>query len=345
MTALAHVVAPHRRVAFPGAARSLILRDESLPWTMPGSGRIGSTARLRYRLHGRSDGPLIVVLGGISANRQVQCWWRDLYGSGRAFDPRQVRILSVDWLDQACVSDQAPSTDIQADALAAVLDHLGLPGIDLLVGASFGAMVGLAFAARHPRRIGRLLAISGADRALPSATARRHVQREIIRLGLDCDQPARAVALARSLAMTTYRPDELIDQRFARAEPDQVLDELGAYLAHVGRGFSENFSPERYLQLSEALDRHQVDPRRLRCPVDLVAVDSDQLVPARQLAGLAQRLGSRCRLHRLSSDYGHDAFLKEPAFFNTLIADLTAELTDELIAGRLPNPLASEVAA
>ncbi len=306
----------------PGPSSATIFRDEAIRRMMPGAKAGAGSVVIRFRLHGASRGPVVVALGGISANRQVQCWWRSLYGDHSCLDPHQLQILGMDWLDHAGDPVDGISTANQADALAMVLDHLELSRADLIIGASYGAMVGLAFAQRHPARSGHLVAISGADRSRPFSTALRHIQREIVKFGLESGQSARGVALARALALTTYRPAALFDQRFATALPEQALSGLTSYLAHAGRSFSENFDAERYQRLSDSVDRHHVDPDQIRIPVDLVAVDSDQLVPAAQITALARQLCARCCLHTIESDYGHDAFLKEPEIFNALLGEL-----------------------
>ncbi len=301
------------------AAKDLALCDDHFDWALPDQPECRVT--IHYRLHGPRTAPVVAVLGGISGNRQVQCWWRDLYGSERAFDPGRTRILSVDWIGHG----NAVSTATQADALAAVLDHLAIDTLAVLVGASYGAMVGLSFAQRHGKRLQRLLAISGADRARPCNTALRYIQREILRLGVDTGQSSRAVALARALALTNYRPGKLFDQRFSAPSAADTLGQVSSYLDHVGRCFSDNFTAEHYASLSASLDLHQVDVEQVRCPVDLVAVDSDELVAPEQIEALAARLPIPARLHRVQSVYGHDAFLKEADCFNRLVTRVLAE--------------------
>lgn len=274
---------------------------------------------LRYRMHGPAGAPVVVAMGGISADREVDRWWRDLYGRGRGLDPGAHRLVSMDWPAGFRAGGAAVTTRQQARALACVLDRLGIGRAAVLVGASYGAMVGLAFAAHYGDRVDRLVAISGAHRAHPMATARRHLQREIVRFGLKAKQPVQALVLARALAMTTYRPAALFAERFTRPRPEQTLAAIAGYLRHTGEAFCEHFDPHRYLCLSESMDVHCVDPKRVHCPVDLVAVDSDELVPVWQLRSLTGAIGLHCRLHEIRSAYGHDAFLKEPDQFNEIL--------------------------
>lgn len=273
---------------------------------------------VRYRLIGRPGAPVLLTLGGISADRCMDQWWADLLGPGRAFDPDRFRLLGMDWLSRS--DGRAVHSSDQALALARLLDELGIVRVHDFVGASYGAMVGLAFAARFPQRIGRLVAISGPHQSHPMSTARRLVQRDILRLAAECNAPERGVALARALALTTYRPAQLFKQRFDQASAQARLDELHGYLRHVGVAFAGRFDLARYLSLSESMDLHEVDPARVCCETHLVAVDSDELVPEAQLEDLAAGLGGPGRLHRVRSVYGHDAFLKEPDVFNRLIS-------------------------
>jgi len=264
---------------------------------------------IRYRCLGGDHPTTIVALGGISADCRVDAWWSPLVGTGRAVDPNRLRVVSVDWIVPRTV-DEPATTAIQADALTAVIDHLGIDRVDVFVGASFGAMVGLAFAARRPDRIGRLVAISGAHRSTPSATAGRVLQRAIVTAGLHRGDAVGGVALARALALTRYRPDALYDRRFDDDDPTARIHALEGYLNVNGMRFARGFDARRYLALSTALDLHQVDPAAVRCPVDLIGAESDRLVPLAQLRMLREAIGSNARLIVIESGFGHDAFLK-----------------------------------
>ena len=277
---------------------------------------------VRYLWCGAPDAPTVIVQGGISANRDVTApagaepgWWQALVAEGAAIDLARFRVLAIDWLVPAELGAGTISSEDQADALAALLDALGVARAHAFVGSSYGAMVALAFAARHPQRAERLVLLAGAHRAHPLATAQRSVQRGIVRLGQSSGQLDEALALARQLAMTTYRGSAEFGRRFA-GEPEWRGDRfhfpVEDYLEHQGRRFVERFDAERFLALSESIDLHDVAPEQVPLPATLIGFPSDRLVPLADLCELQRRLRGPAVLEVVESPYGHDAFLKEP---------------------------------
>ena len=265
--------------------------------------------RIRWSLHGPESAPWVVVQGGISADREVAAdasagapgWWSGIVGPGLAIDSRD-----------------------QAEAIAALLDAFEVRCVRAFVGASYGAMVGLAFAALHPCRLARLVAISGAHRAHPLSIALRNLQRGIVRLATDAGDARAGLDLARRLAMTTYRSEREFAERcggepafcggrYRFAEED--------WLAAVGARFAERFDPERFLSLSESIDLHRVDPGEVRVPTALVGIPGDRVVPLADLCELQRACGAPATLHVIDSRYGHDAFLKEPIAIGNLLRE------------------------
>ena len=271
----------------------------------------------RSELIGGVTLPVVVVLGGISATRHVAShpadqrpgWWDPLVGRGRAVDLERFRVLGVDW-----EAGPRAGTAEQAEALACALDDAGIDAVHAIVGASFGGMVALAFGARFPQRAGRLVLISAAHETHPMATAVRAIQRRIVRLGVAHGCEGDALALARALAMTTYRTAEEFAGRFENQPgpaPEGVRFPVEDYLDACGERFAAGFSSARYLALSEAIDLHRVEPEAVQVPAHLLAISSDTLVPVWQMRSLHLRLGAPAALTELESAFGHDAFLKE----------------------------------
>jgi homoserine O-acetyltransferase len=277
---------------------------------------------VRYLWCGAPDAPTVIVQGGISADRDVTApadaapgWWQELVGEGAAIDLAGFRVLAIDWLTPAELGAATISSEDQADALAALLDALGIARAHAFVGSSYGAMVALAFAARHPQRVERLVLLAGAHRAHPLSTAQRSVQRGIVRLGQKNGRLDEALALARQLAMTTYRGSAEFGRRFAGAPEwrgDRFHFPVEDYLEHQGRRFVERFDAERFLALSESIDLHDVAPEQVPLPATLIGFPSDRLVPLADLCELQRRLRGPATLEVVESPYGHDAFLKEP---------------------------------
>lgn len=300
---------------------------------------------LRFEAIGDAGLPTVLVAGGISADRHVAAsepfdtpgWWDAQVGVGAALDPRAYRILAFDWVGADGTLDAVLDPADQADAIAALLDALGIACLGGFVGSSYGAMVGLQFAARHGARLQHLVAISGAHRAHPFASAWRALQRQAVALGaLQCDE-RHGLALARQLAILSYRTPEEFDARFEAARVVHGRVRVGAedYLDHCGAKFVANSSPTAFLRLSESLDLQAIAPEAIDVPVTVVAVAEDRLVPLADAYELVERLArGRCRqaprLRVLHSQFGHDAFLKE--------TDAIAGVLREAFAQRVEVP-------
>jgi len=304
---------------------------------------------MAHELVGPAGAPIVVALGGISADRHVvasetnaaQGWWEPVVGPGGGVDTTRFRVLGVDFLDGGRDGSGRPARTVtthdQADALARVLDRLGEARVHAIVGASYGGMVALAFAERYPERLERLVVVSAAHESHPMSTALRAMQRRVVELGLETGRTADALAIARGIAMTTYRTAREFGERFgpdaAGADAEESEFPVERYLAHCGERFAERFRAERFLALSLSADLHRVDPAALRTPTVLVAAEGDTLVPETQLAELAARAGGPTRLLRVPTRYGHDAFLTEPTKIGRILAAaLRAGVTSEVSA-------------
>ena len=288
----------------------------SLPYVLP-----------RHEITGPGAAPVVLVLGGISStchvtsseSRQEPGWWEDVVGHGRAIDTNEYRALGVEFLDGGRGLDGRPrrvvTTHDQADAIATLLDRLEVARVHAIVGASYGGMVGLAFAERYPERLDRLIVTGAADVSHPLTTALRAIQRRIVSFGLETGRSRDTLILARALATTTYRSAREFEERFGG---DLVGSEsvsafaVEDYLLHNGERFASICTPERFLALSLSADLHRVRAEDIVVPTLLIAAEGDTLVPEAHAEALARRIGARCKLVRMPARTGHDAFLAEP---------------------------------
>jgi len=308
------------------------------PMSLHHGGELDSIT-IGWRLAGPEGAPLVVAQGGISAHRRVYSlttpadgWWREIVGPGLALPSQNYRVLSFDYLGGSGATTgpngaarfPSISTYDQAEILERLFVALELPRARAFIGASYGAMVGLAFASRYPSRLERLLTISGAHRAHPMATAWRSVQRRIVEFAADQGQAAAGMTLARALAMTTYRSADEFAARFA-AEPrladGRFVFPVEDYLQSRGAAYAARYAAESFLTLSESIDLHRLEPETVKVPVVAVAIAEDQLVPLTDMRELVERL-PEAQLLEWSSHYGHDAFLKEANQLRALFARL-----------------------
>lgn len=121
-------------------------------------------------------------------------WWEKFIGPGKALDTDQFFIICTNVLG-GCYGSTGPSsidpttgTEYATNfpvisifdmvqAQFRLLDHLGVDKLYASVGSSMGAMQSLAAGWLHPKRVGKIVSISGTARSTPSSIAMRFAQR------------------------------------------------------------------------------------------------------------------------------------------------------------------------
>jgi homoserine O-acetyltransferase len=294
-----------------------------------------------YRHDGPPPGaaPQVVVVHALTGSPDAAGdWWEPLIGPGRALDTDRYGVLCVNLLggrygttgptsiDPRTGVPFGPdfpsvSTRDQARAQWAVLDALGIDRVELVVGGSLGGMVALEIALARPRAVRHVMPIAAPAATGPLAVAWNHLQIELVEhLGL------RGLALARQLAMTTYRSEADFDERFGRErEPDGRLS-IVSYLEYQGRKLIDRFDPATYRVLARAMDRHDIGDGRGGVDAALavlsgtgmrltgVGIQDDILYGPHQVHALvdaAIAAGVTAGYRQIHSTKGHDAFLVE----------------------------------
>lgn len=276
---------------------------------------------VRLRRFGAVDGPQVLALGGISAGLDVcgpNGWWRETFVDQGGVDLDRFGVIGLDFSPTGDRRVRLAPRD-QARLILIALDRLGIARLHAFVGASYGGLVGLALAALAPSRIERLCVISAAHRQSAQSQAWRGVQRRIVEFGLRHKDAAGGLALARQLAMITYRTSGEFEQRFGAGVDAEGRGAVDRYLESRGEAYAEIASPRRWLTLSESIDRAVVDPADIHTPTTLAGCIDDELVPVELMRELAQRLPRLTEYHTFPSPFGHDAFLKEPARIAAII--------------------------
>jgi homoserine O-acetyltransferase len=226
-------------------------------------------------------------------------------------------------------------------------------------------MQALSWAVDFPERVERCIAI-GAAPLSAMGLALNHLQRQAIRndpawraghYALN-QQPVAGLALARAIALCSYKSAELFSDRFARRpdrsgeDPQMSLTaryDVAGYLDYQGSIFTPRFDANSYLVLSKAMDTFDLTQgdrfsletalRRIRARLLLVGISSDWLFPSsdvRALAWAAWAVGVKGNYAELTSSHGHDGFLAEAAQLAPIIkAHLEEEQATFAVAGRL----------
>ncbi len=314
-------------------------------WSLPESfalhyGDPLPSPKVAFRVVGPKDGPLIVVLGGISAHRIVsgaaEGWWPEMVGPNLGVDTRRFRVLGMDYIGGRGMSSTPEvggkfppiSSYDQAAALHQILRHLHVKSVHAMVGASYGGMVSLCFAERYPSFVRHIVVLSAADKAQVLSTAWRSVQRQIVREAIARGDGGTGLKLARALAMATYRSAVEFSLRFGGAAvrtADGFRFPVEDYLFARGDDYVQKYRAESFLTLSESIDLHQMDATVVQTPATLIAVREDQLVPFNDMQALSARLNGPRQLIEINSIFGHDAFLKESAALTPIIKQALAE--------------------
>jgi 4,5:9,10-diseco-3-hydroxy-5,9,17-trioxoandrosta-1(10),2-diene-4-oate hydrolase len=196
-----------------------------------------------------------------------------------------------------------------ADALAGLLDELGLDRVDL-VGNSLGGGTAVRFALRHPGRAGRLVLMGPGGLSLnvfaPDPT--EGVKRLAAFGAPPGPSRAKLAAFLRTLVFDqSLITDELIDERFEAAADPAAMRAM----REMGASFTD---PQRYEEGLLWRDAH-----RLRNEVLLVWGREDRVNPL-DGALVALKLIRGARLH-VFGRCGHWAHLEKFDEFNRLAID------------------------
>ena len=281
----------------------------------------------------------VVVCHALTGSSDVSAWWSGFVGEGLALDPSRDFVVCSNVIG-SCYGTTGPGVpewegifgarpDLrsvtirdQVDVQRRWLARLGVRRIRLVIGGSMGGMQALEWALLAPDMVDAIavLAAPAAHHAwaLALSTAQRHA------IFADASWPqgaaARGMAVARMIAMCSYRSASSFESRFGRMTADGEFD-VSRWLQRHGDRLVERFNARTYVALSHALDSHDVGRDRggvaaalgqIAQPAFVLGITTDVLYPPHELQALADGLPN-ATLSWLGSPHGHDAFLIELA--------------------------------
>jgi len=323
---------------------------------------------LRYAMYGEPNAAcdnVILVCHALSGSAEVATWWPELFDDPRLFGNDRYCILCSNILG-SCYGSTGPSAinpqtgkpygasfplvtiGDMVRAQYELLRFLEIPRVKLVIGGSIGGMQALEWAMDYPDVVEHCVAI-GTVPVGAMGLALNHLQRQAIWLDpkwkggeyTSDDPPAKGIALARAIAMCSYKSAELFEIRYGRRpnrngeDPwadHQARFDVGGYLDYQGQKFVERFDANAYLAITRTMDTF--DPvrscgsayaaySRIKAHVTLVGISSDWLFPAADVRALGEQLravGVDCDYREIESSHGHDSFLAEPEKLASILA-------------------------
>lgn len=293
---------------------------------------------------------VIVIFHGLTANSDPEDWWPQIVGPGKLFDTQKYFILCVNMLGSPYGTDgptslkedgtpyyfDFPRFTIRDMTRASILvsEHIGIEGIDLLVGSSIGGFQAVEWAIMKPEMIKNALFIATAPRISPWLLGTVEAQR----MALEADQTFRecksleggaaGLACARAQAILSYRCHDCFNA--TQSEPDEdffFATRPVTYEQHQAQKLVKRFDAYSYWYLCNAFDSHNPGRGRgglqkalgtISADTTVISIDTDLDFPSKEAQTWSKWIpGAKYR--EINSLYGHDGFLLEYAQLTEII--------------------------
>lgn len=287
---------------------------------------------------------VVLVCHALTGNTAADEWFGGLFGAGNLLNPQEHFIICPNVLG-SCYGTTGPTSEnpetgqpYRADfpevtirdmvrLQQQLLDELGIMGIEKVIGGSMGGMQALEWCLMDDRPQSAVLIGMGKQHR-PWAISISHTQRQAIYNDpnwaggyySEDQHPKKGLALARMIAMNSYRSPNDFDAKFSRRRQDGSDQfEVESYLSYQGQKLVDRFDAVSYVRLTQAMDSHdivrgrpnyQAITQQLTIPVNVVGINSDMLYPPAECRELAELL-PQGQYEEMQSPHGHDAFLIE----------------------------------
>ena len=310
-----------------------------------------------YGVRNEDSSNVIWVCHALTANSDVADWWPHTVEEGCFLDPDRYFTVCANFLGSHYGTtgplSENPKTGepwygdfpritvrdmVRAHQLLA--EYLGIKRVKLLIGSSIGGFQCLEWSVMQPDFAERAAFIATTPRTKPWASAFNESQRMAIQsdptfgernaeAGLD------GLAIARSIALLSYRGGMAYDKTQEDADPDEASFErrVHSYQRYQGEKLRRRFNAYSYVRLSQAVDSHNLGRGRgkvedvlkqIKAKSLVVAITSDILFPPSDHQILIDNIPD-VEYHLIDSDFGHDGFLVEHKQLNDIILNFLGE--------------------
>ncbi len=282
-------------------------------------------------------------------------WWDGLIGPGKALDTNRYFVVCANILG-SCYGTTGPASvnpktgRLYGPEFPAItvrdmvhlqkklVGYLGIKQLVTVIGGSLGGMMTLEWGIRYPELMQSIIPIAAPAAHSAWAIGFNHLARQAVtndpqwQNGYYTHQPKRGLALARQIAMISYRTHQSFQSRFGRRLQEADRDDffqVESYLTYQGNKLVARFDANSMMTLTRAMDTHDVGLGRggiesalsgVKAKTLSIGIDSDVLYPVIEQKEIARLVpdGIYREIHSIN---GHDAFLIEYDQLNTLVGE------------------------
>ncbi|MEM7278775.1 MAG: homoserine O-acetyltransferase [Pseudomonadota bacterium] len=325
------------------------------------SGQVLGKLEIAYRTWGTLNAAgdnAVLICHALTGSADADDWWPGIIGEGLALDPRRDFIvcsnviagcygstgpLSVNPVTARRYGGNFPRATVR-DMVAAqhlLIGALKINSLALIIGPSMGGMQVLEWASMYPEQVRAIAPIGVSAKHSAWCIGNSEAQRQAIyadenwckgHYALNA-RPERGFAVARMMAMLSYRSWQNFESRFGRESDTSGGFTIESYLRYQGEKINTRFDAVSYVRLTEAMDSHDIGRGRdgiekamdkILVPALVVSVESDILYPPHEQQWLAERLPN-ARYRSLDSPHGHDGFLIDTEALGLLVKEFRQE--------------------
>lgn len=252
-----------------------------------------------HQVHYESDGQgrPILILNGIMMS--TKSWTPFIPSLSEHF-----QVLRLDFFDQgesATLPGETYTQDIQVELIKGFLEHLGLDKVSI-VGISYGGEVALAFAAKYPEQVKRLIVFNSCSYTNPWL---QDIGEGWIKSGKTRD----GKHYYQTTIPVIYSP-QFYESR---------LDWMRRREAVLVPIFSSPAFLDRMERLTRSAESYDIRPhlKHITAPTLVVSAEADYLTPVANQEALVKELphGEWIKI----PDAGHASMYEKPLLFTTLV--------------------------